>query len=322
VITHCDNSFISLPDRLKLAYLHLNVNRHAQGHPSVFSTLIYRSRNLALTERNISPTDTDEATVSARQDLLRELVDQVDLGTFHPNLYRSHYPLFNTGRLAQVWLEFYDQLFQNVYSDVRINLGLFFLLLCWQEGAPFLVEKVRKQLLLRVPQQWRFAYTHDLLNSALITESGMFKFVFPLLREHLKHVSLASYIERAVVYQPNLGESSAAIAILKEAVGNVGQDIDVHCYFLGRAILDAQLEGETEVSAIIAHRISKCTSFPQLDVLFKDVFGVQLDSNGGHRFTMERMDAVKQQARYKLIWQRRCRKPYWRIFSWLYNPRC
>ncbi|KAK7183893.1 hypothetical protein PSPO01_10229 [Paraphaeosphaeria sporulosa] len=269
-------------------------------------------------KRNISRTATDEVSVVARENVLRELVDQVDLRIFNRRFYHDQWVFF---RPLRKWLRKYDQLFQNIYSDVTISLALYLLQQCWSTGVPFMTEKVRALVSISVSEQWRHAFTHDVLKFAITVDRAMFEIIHPLLKSNLKNISLEPYIQTAVRRQPHLRPCSSARAILAKVVGTRGPKTEDHCQLLGKAVLLAQHAGESEVSTIIIHRLQQCSRLCDLQGLFMDVYGTKFELKNRHSytFTKERMNAVKQQAEYELLWQHRCQKRTWKLLYALYK---
>ncbi|KAF2447294.1 hypothetical protein P171DRAFT_442431 [Karstenula rhodostoma CBS 690.94] len=323
-----DNTFGALSDRIKCEYLHFAVDEHARGRPSAFSTIVHRTHERDLIEHNVSLTDTDDATVSKRERNLRWHVDHVQLWIFDPRFYHYHWVLFQQDQKMRSGLQMYDRLFHVVYHNATISLALYLLLQCWHSGVPFIMEKVRTLLSIRVPAQWELAFTHEILSFAITTDRVMFDFIFAELGSKLQHIPLRPYIEAAVLHRPDLDPTSAACGILARTLSAVMAPVNAgtapahegDCILLGVSILAALQEGETEVSAIIIHRMTECKTTRQLDDLFADIYG---DLSGGlnmngYGFSKERMEAVKQQARYRLIWQHRSQSVAWKILSRLH----
>lgn len=234
--------------------------------------------------------------------------------------------LFLQGDEINLWLQKYDTLFRNVYSNVTLTIALYLLLRCWHSGDPNLADKVRMLVSISPQPKFRLAFTHDIISFAITTSNTLCGSIFYLLSAELKHVSMRPYIEAAVRYRPEFKFTSPARSLLKYIIPGESSHI-ADFFHLGRAIRTALEEGETEVSAIIIHRMSTCKSSKQIDNLIIDLYGRLLHdvcpnmyySNPSiYKFTKERMEAVKQQVRYKLIWQHRYRYLPWKLLSMLH----
>lgn len=295
-------SFHHFPSRLKRKYLYYQIERHNHGRPSVFSTLFFRAYDLQVQRRGISP---EAASSPAREELLREIVDSVDLYIFTTRYSNNPWISFARGREIKHWLSIFRILFPNAYPDVNLALRLYLMLRGeWTAASGYTIQL---QVLLYDPvaTQYRFAFAHDAMRFAVSSRSSWIsKTVCCMLDEDLKNMPLRPYIEEAAKNVEFPQDIYFTNMLLHRLMGGDATRVSVDNQLLpciGNAIANALATGETEVSAIIIDMMSRCGSIRALHQVFHDVYGGDWTTGRTHMLTSARMKAIKEEAQLRIM---------------------